>query len=94
MSRAELSAQPAGAARIRECYHHPKWWDVRLHCLDAIGPGLYGLDGMTSIDGEHAEYLNAGDTYNDTIIYWRGSYRVQSVGDFVETMGRRSVHFK
>ena len=93
MSRAELSSLPAGAARIRECYNPPKWWDVRLHCLDAIDPGLFGLEGMPSSDGDYASYLNAGDTYNDTIIYWRGIYRVQSIGDFVETLECQSVYF-
>ena len=27
------------------------------------------------------------------VIYWRGAYRVQSLGDFVETMERQWVHF-
>ena len=93
MSHAELSVQPAGLARIRECYRPPKWYDVRLHCLDAIEPGLFGRESRESTGGEYADYLNAGDTYADTVIYWHGAYRVQSVGDFVETMSRKSVHF-
>ena len=32
-------------------------------------------------------------TLSRTIIYWRGRYRVQSLGDFVETMGRQGVRF-
>ena len=94
MSHAELSVQPAGLARIRECYRSPKWHDVRLHCLDAIEGGFFGLESMVSTNGEYAEYLTAGDTYNDTVIYWRGAYRIQCVGDFVETMNRASVHFE
>ena len=94
MSHAELSVQPAGLARIRECYRPPKWYDVRLHCLDAIEEGLFGLESMVSTNGEYAEHLNAGDTYNETVIYWRGAYRIQCVGDFVETMNRASVHFE
>lgn len=93
MSHAELSKTEAGAARIRECLNPPKWWDVRMHALNAIEPGLHGVESMESTRGEYAEYLNAGDTYADTLIYWRGRYRVQSVGDFVETMERSSVNF-
>ena len=43
---------------------------------------------------EFAEYLNMGDPYNATLIYWRGRYRVQSLGDFVETMERQGINFK
>ena len=93
MTHAQLRELPAGQARIDECYHFPGWHDVRLHCLNAIEPGLCGLESCESTDGEYAEYLNLGDTYDDTLIFWRGAYRVQSVGDFVETMNRRSVHF-
>lgn len=35
----------------------------------------------------------AGETYAPTVIYWRGQYRVQSVGDFIETMQRQGVRF-
>jgi hypothetical protein len=93
MSRAQLLALPAGEARARECYHPPKTWDVRMHCLNAIDPGLHGLESMESTGGEYAEYLNTGDTYAPTLIYWCGAYRVQSVGNFVETMGRAGVRF-
>lgn len=93
MTRAQLLQLPAGSARFAQCYNAPKTYDVRMHCLNAIESGLYGLESMESTGGEYAEYLNAGDTYAPTLIYWRGAYRVQSVGDFVETMERQSVRF-
>jgi len=93
MVRAELLALPAGAAREKQCYHSPKTYDIRMYCLDAIEPGLHGLESMKSTGGEYADFLNAGDSYVPTLIYWRGMYRVQSVGDFVETMARQSVQF-
>lgn len=93
MTHAQLRELPAGAARIRECYHATKWWDVRMHCLNAIENGLHGLESIESTNGEYAEYLNAGDSYTPTMIYWRGSYRVQSVGDFIEIMERQCVQF-
>lgn len=93
MSNDQLRELPAGAARIAECYHAPKWCDVRMHCLNAIDSGLHGLESVQSVNGEYAEYLNTGDTYAPTLIYWRGAYRVQSLGDFIETMERQSVRF-
>ena len=37
MSHAELSANPAAAARIRERWHAPAGHDGRLTALDALG---------------------------------------------------------
>ena len=92
MSHAELSTHPAGMARMRECLHAPKWWDVRLTVLNSIDPGLHGIESIETASGnEWASYLNSGDAYADTLIYWRGAYRVQSVGDFIE---RSRVAFK
>lgn len=85
MDYAQLRQLPAAQERIAECLHPPKKWDVRMHCLNAIEPGLHGLESAQTASGdEWAEYLNAGDSYAPTLIYWRGNYRVQSLGDFVE----------
>lgn len=93
MSHKELASTDAGRERIAECYHHPKWYDVRLTVLNSIDQGLYGVEGIESNTGEWATYLNAGDIYAPTIIYWRGRYRVQSIGDFIESMEKRSIYF-
>lgn len=93
MTRAELLQLPAGTARAAECWHAPKTYDVRMTCLNATDTGLFGLESIESSAGEYAVYLNTGDCYNPTLIYWRGRYRVQSLGDFVETMERQSVRF-
>lgn len=90
MSRAELLATDAGAARNRECYHPPKTWDLRMHALNECGR-FHGIESLASerqsngySADEYADYLNAGDPYLPTVIYWRGRYRVQCVGDFIE----------
>jgi hypothetical protein len=97
MSRKELLQTEAGKARDLECYNPPKTYDLRLTVLDSIEPGLYGFEGIecTNQDAfdEWASYLNTGDSYAPTIIYWRGRYRVQSIGDFIETMARQGTHF-
>ena len=37
MKHAELSDHPVGAARILECMHSPKWYDVVFNFLTAVG---------------------------------------------------------
>lgn len=94
MRHAALQLHPVGAARIAECHYMPAWNDVRLTVLNSIDPGLYGVESCETVNGEYCDYLNTGDTYAPTVIFWRGAYRVQSLGDFIETMERNSVKFK
>ena len=85
MNRAELEALPAGAARLRECYHPPKTYDLRLHCLDALGES-FGVEGFQLRTGEFCDYLNTGDTYAPTLLRVNGRYRVGCWGDIAERM--------
>ena len=94
MTRSELLETPAGKARDLECFNAPKTYDLRLTALNAIEPGLHGVESVESNNGEYADYLNSGDIYNPTLIYWKGTYRVQSLGGFIETMERQGVIFK
>lgn len=94
MNKFQLIETPAGKARYQECYNPPAMYDLRMHCLNALESGLYGVESCESVGGWYADYLNTGDSYNPTVIYWRGNYRVQSVGDFIEIMQRRGVKFK
>lgn len=92
MTRAELEQTEAGAARVRECLNPPATYDVRMHVLNACDAGLHGVESISLHGGcDFAEYLNTGDTYAPTLIRYNGRYRVQSVGDFVETLERRGV---
>jgi hypothetical protein len=83
MTRAELECLPAGAARVAECYHPPKTYDLRLECLNAA-LGMHGVEGFQTSRGNWAVYLNAGDTYALTIVFYRGTYRVACWGDIAE----------
>ena len=94
LTRARLLELPAGAERARGCYNPPPTYDIRLHCLNAIDRGLHGVESIESTAGQYADYLNTGDTYAPTVIYWRGAYRVQSIGDFIEIMSRQRVNFR
>lgn len=93
MTRAELESLPAGAARVRECFNPPSTQDVRMHCLNAAGD-FYGVESAHAPGEGWATYLNTGDTYAPTIIRWAGTYRVQSLGDFIETQERHGIKFE
>ena len=80
MSRAQLEALPAGAARVAECYHAPSTADVRMHCLDALGESS-GVESFELRDGSHCDYLNTGDTYPATLRRVHGRDRVACWGD-------------
>ena len=83
MSRAQLLELPAGAARLSECYHAPKTYDIRLHCLDALGE-TFGVESFQLSDGTYCDYLNNGDTYTPPLLRVHGRYRVCSWGDIAE----------
>jgi hypothetical protein len=86
MTRAELEATPAGAARVRECYTSPTTPDVRLHVLDDLA-GTYGVEAFETRHDGWCDYLNAGDTYAPTLVRFRGRYRVTTWGDIAERHG-------
>ena len=85
-TRVQLEAMPAGAARLAECRHPPMTSDLRLHCLNAC-LGTHGIEGFQTRDGSWCDYLNAGDTYTPTIVWFRGRYRVACWGDIAERHG-------
>lgn len=80
-------------ARIRECYTPPPQWDLCMHALNTLA-NAHGVEGLEALRrAGTAWYLNTGDTYTPTLIFWQGRYRVQSIGDFIETMERRGIRF-
>jgi len=85
MTREQLIALPAGAARVAECYHAPTTQDIRMECLNVLGE-FHGVEGFDTKQGE-CLYLNAGDTYTPTLCRLNGSYRVTSWGDIAERHG-------
>ena len=95
MTRNNLLQTEAGKARDLECWNAPKTYDLRLTVLNAL-EGLHGVERLSPCKENQngASYLNAGDSYAPTLIYWNQSYRVQSVGDFIETMERQGVKCK
>lgn len=91
----EIKSPTVDDVRQNSMRNHKKYY-IKMLALSDLG-GFHGVEGMASdndyLSGEFVEYLNAGDCYIPTLIYWRGRYRVQSVGDFVETMERQGIRF-
>lgn len=84
MSREELEELPACIARIRECWHPPKTYDLRMHALNALDNGFFGVEAFQLRDGSWCDYLNSGDTYSPTLVRFRGNYYVTTCGDIAE----------
>jgi hypothetical protein len=53
-----------------------------MECLNALGD-FHGVEEFDTRKGL-CMYLNAGDTYTPTLIYFDGSYRVKCWGDIAE----------
>lgn len=88
MTRAQLLELDVCIARERECYNTPETNELRLTALNALESGLHGVEYGTVKDRPY-KYLNTGDMYAATLIYFEGSYRVQCLGDFIEIQERR-----
>jgi hypothetical protein len=90
MTHNGLLDTPAGYARFKECYTHPSTEDLRMHVLNALAGG-YGIEAFKTKKGDYVEYLNVGDPYTPTLIYFNGNYCIASWGDFAEKYGVGSI---
>lgn len=84
---------PQTAAWLRECYSRPRRSELTMHAINAVLEchGVESIDDGRTYCGRYlaprAVYCNTGETYAPTVIYdYRtGTYKVQSLGDFVES---------
>lgn len=92
LDRKGLESLPLSEELIKRAFGRLSTVWLQLQNLNIIG-GFYGVESIET-GKEWAYYLNSGDTYNGTLIYFRGNFRVSTLGDFVETMERQGVKFK
>jgi hypothetical protein len=75
-----------------KCYHRPTLMELILDTLNALADthGIEHID-MCRKDGtsQYLTYLNTGDMYTPTIVFWNGMYRVADVGTKVEVLERQ-----
>ena len=68
---------------VKACWHVPLRYELQLEVCNIILEG-YGTEGIQASDNSWLSYVNLGDTYTDTITYFRGLFRVCSYGYIVE----------
>ena len=85
-SRNTLCKHPAGENRLRECFHPPDTEDIRMEVLNALA-GSHGVESFETHRAGWCDYLNMGDPYVLTLIYFRGRYSVACWGDIAERYG-------
>lgn len=67
-------------------HHPPRIHDVRMAILDKLAETC-GVESIRVKDGSWCDYLNTGDTYAPTLLYFRGRYVVGDWGTIVERHG-------
>lgn len=79
----------------RQCHNYPDHHYLLMTALDDI-LGTCGVEYLGEVDmhdGPPVEYLNTGDIYATTLVYYRdsGKFKVQSYADAVEWCKRHGV---
>ncbi len=83
---AALDRYPATAAWYRGCYHPMDLTTAKLSIASEITE-CHGVEYTPAGRGSKSpsiSYINAGDTYETTLMFVRGRYRVGCWGDIVE----------
>lgn len=69
---------------LRECYNPPRNYEMVMEALNVIIGG-YGVEGFQKGDiDDWVTYINTGDTYAPTVVYYDGQYHYTSWGDVAE----------
>lgn len=81
----------AGQRRKAECYNDPGHHDLLMHALNALLE-THGVEYVGEVDmhtGPPVEYLNTGDSYAWTLVWYRDSekFRVEGYCDAIERLG-------
>ena len=84
---------PAAAVLERQCHNPPSLHYMTMVALDSL-LGTHGVEHLGDVDMRHGppvEYLNTGDTYAATLVWYRDRKRewsVESWGDVAERLER------
>lgn len=92
--RGELDPSSVDSVALRQCHNAPDKHYATMLALDSL-LGTHGVEYIGEVDmrdGPPVEYLNAGDTYAATLVWYRDRVRpwsVESWGDVAERLERR-----
>lgn len=67
----------------RRCYSEPSEHEIRAHILNEVLEN-YGVEAVFRDGNIVAEYCNNGDTYENTLVFYRGRWQVMCWGDIAE----------
>lgn len=69
----------------KQCYNEPPKHEKIMAALNEVlgGFGIETTDNPKNSD-DYIEYINVGDTYIPTILYYNGKFIFSTWGDFVE----------
>lgn len=95
MSDDDLDSMPAVSELRRQCYNEPSKHHKVMTALDSLFDtcGVEHIGEVHMHDGPPIEYLNTGDSYAATVVWYRdlGKFRVQCYADAVEWCERRNI---
>lgn len=86
MDTMHLHAEFEADGMMQGYYNQPTKKEMRMLLLDKLGE-THGVEAIALGNGEIVDYLNSGDTYTPTLVFWRGNYRVTDWGTLVERHG-------
>lgn len=91
----QLDAIPAVVALRHSCYSEPWQHHKLMTALDSLleTHGCEYIGEVHMHDGPPVEYLNVGDSYTATVVWYRDlcTFRVQCFADAVEWCERRHI---
>ena len=68
----------------RKTYGQPQKYMVRLLAVSDLIGGFGVESAETARGGEWLDYVNVGETYAQTIVYFRGVYSFCTLGGYIE----------
>jgi hypothetical protein len=83
---------PAAEQWERQCYNRPSLHELTMCALDSL-LGTHGVECIGDVDmhdGPPVEYLNTGDSYAHTVVWYRDrktEWRVEGWADAAERLG-------
>jgi len=67
----------------RQCYHPPSEHEKVFCALNEVIGG-HGTEACFDEGKPNLEYINMGDSYKATIVYFDGCFRFTTLGDIIE----------
>jgi len=86
---------PGVTAWFHRFNYPPKTYQCKLEAINILigGHGVEGFPDPDDMTASGLEYVNMGDTYTTTVVYWKGRFMITTWGDVVEGLERQGIYF-